>query len=183
VTRIPELEQELVAAAARLQSPRRLVRPAVRAALALGAVAVVIVLAVVVAAENDRRPQPAGAPPPPPTLPERQKIARTANQWARLFAHSDLADCKYMTQPACERVSCIHVGPEVIPNCTPPSPAFRLSFARARVEDVETKGNRAAARFSNGERVELERVNQLGAGGGVWLISKFGRNAGREFFR
>jgi hypothetical protein len=26
-------------------------------------------------------------------------------------------------------------------------------------------------------------VNQLGAGGGVWLISKFGRNAGREFFR
>jgi hypothetical protein len=51
VTRIPELEQELVAAAARLRSPRRVLRPAVRAALAAAAVAVVVVLAVVGATE------------------------------------------------------------------------------------------------------------------------------------
>jgi hypothetical protein len=54
VTRIPELEQELVAAAARLQSPRRVLRPAVRAALAAAAVAIVVVLAVVEATEKDR---------------------------------------------------------------------------------------------------------------------------------
>ena len=54
MTRIPELEQELVAAAARLRSPRRVVRPAVRAALAAAAVAIVVVLAVVGATEKDR---------------------------------------------------------------------------------------------------------------------------------
>ena len=114
-------------------------------------------------------------------LPQRQKIARTANSWARLFVASDLADCKYMSQPACERMTCTRVGPRLIPNCTPPSPAFRLSFARAKVEDVEIKGDRAAARFSRGEVVELERVsgNELD---GVWLIIKWGQNAGRGFF-
>ena len=86
-----------------------------------------------------------------------------------------------MTQPACERDTCVRVGPKVIPNCRPPSPAFRLSFARAIVEDVEVRGDRAAARFSNGELVELDRVSgdQLD---GVWWISGWGRNAGRGFF-
>ena len=194
MTRIPELEQELVAAAARLRSPgRRLVWPAARAALAVGAAAAVILGAVIVFGGDDggRRQQPAGAQPAPPDangdsapgafVPQRQRIARTANSWARLFVASDLADCKYMTQPACERMTCTRVGPRLIPNCTPPSPAFRLSFARAKVEDVEIKGNRAAARFSNGEVVELERVsgNELD---GVWWIIKWGRNAGRGFF-
>jgi hypothetical protein len=297
VTRIPQLEEELVAAAERLHSPRRLVRPALRAVLVLGAVAVVILLAVVVAAENDRRPQPPSTRPvepsarlaedleagvrfeldgrvltvhllasapgetrrrvsgervramcgkgltegpgPAPGRPDtiqqatrgwpagstrgrfpfpgdisaiatwcrlenpavghiafarfdaastpasiaaQRKIARTADKWARLFVLSDLADCKLMTQPACERLSCIHVGPEPIPGCTPPSPAYRLSFARARVVDVETKGDRAAARFSNGEVVELVDVDGHDAGG-VWWVHKFGPNAGRGFFR
>lgn len=65
MTRIPELEQELVAAAARLQSPRRLFRPAVRAALAAAAVGLVAVLVVVVAADkNDenRRTYRTGTP-------------------------------------------------------------------------------------------------------------------------
>jgi hypothetical protein len=76
------------------------------------------------------------------------------------------------------------VGPRLIPNCTPPSPAFRLSFARARVEDVEIKGDRAAARFSNGEVVELERVstNESDELYGHWLINKWGPDAGRGFF-
>jgi hypothetical protein len=197
VTRIPELEQELVAAAARLRSPRRrLVWPAARAALAVGAVTAAVLLALVVGADNDgdRRQHPAGAQPSAPNangdsppgayVPERQRIARTANRWARLFAFSDLADCKYMSQPACERETCTRVGPKVIPNCTLPSPAFRLSFARAKVEEVEGKGDRAAARFSNGEVVELERVstNELDELDSDWLITKWGRNAGRGFF-
>jgi hypothetical protein len=192
VTRIPQLEQELVAAATRLQSRRRrLVRPAARAALAAGAVVAVLVLAVVLSAGNDgdQRSQPPAAQPSPPNvkddgtqgaaLPARQKIARTANKWARLFAFSDFSSaCEYMTQPACERESCVRVGPEPVPNCTLPSPAFRLSFARAKVEDVEIKGNRAAARFSNGEVAELERVTR----DNDWLINTWGRNAGHEFF-
>jgi hypothetical protein len=193
VTRIPELEEELVAAAARLRSPRRLVWPLARAALAVGAAAVVIVLAVVVAGvdHGDRRQQPAGAQPVPPnvngdsapeaTLPEGQKIARTANKWARLFVFSGFTDCEYMTQPACERESCVRVGPELVPDCKPPSPAFRLSFARARVEDVEIKGHRAAARFSNGEVVEVARASGDEAGG-VWWIHRWGRSAVRGFF-
>ncbi len=196
MTRIPELEQELVAAAERLRSPRRrLVWPAVRAALAVGAAAAVILVAVVVFGGDDggRTQQPAGAQPVPPSvngdgapgafLPQRQRIARTANRWARLFAAADFsANCEYMTQPACEREACVRPGPEPIPNCTRPSPAFRLSFVRAKVEDVEIKGNRAAARFSNGEKVELERVsgNELD---GVWLIHRWGRNAARGFFQ
>ena len=66
MTRIPQLEEELVAAAARLQSPRRVLRPAVRAALAAAAVVVVVVLAVVGAAEkNDDggRAHKTGRPP------------------------------------------------------------------------------------------------------------------------
>jgi hypothetical protein len=192
VTRIPELEQELVAAAARLRSPRRFVRPALRAALAVGVAAVVVLLAVVVGAVDDgARRQPPGAQPIPPAadgdsaprpyVPERQRIARTADKWARNFVYSDPADCKYMIQPACERLSCVRVGARLVPNCTPPSPAFRLSFRRAKVEDVEIKGDRAAARFSNGEVVELERVSgdELD---GVWWITKWGRDAGRGFF-
>ena len=53
MTRIPQLEQELVAAAERLQSPRRLVRPAARVGLAAAAVAAGIVLEVLGAADND----------------------------------------------------------------------------------------------------------------------------------
>ena len=66
MTRIPQLEQELVAAAERLQSPRRLVWPAARAALAAAVVAAVV--AVVLAIDNDthRRAQPAGGPPVSP---------------------------------------------------------------------------------------------------------------------
>ena len=68
MTRLPQLEQELVAAAARLQSPRRLLAPAARAALAVGAVAVAAVIALVIPAGEggSPRPQPAAAPAFPP---------------------------------------------------------------------------------------------------------------------
>jgi hypothetical protein len=66
VTRIPELEQELVAAAARLQSPRRLVPRPMRAALVAAAAAGVVALAVVVTTEEnagDGRTRPTGPSP------------------------------------------------------------------------------------------------------------------------
>lgn len=194
MTRIPELEHELVAAAARLQTPRRLIGPAMRAALAAGAALALVLLVVVLADGNDgdQGSRPAGALPSAPGadvnvpdeafVPERQRIARTANRWVRLLIRSDLADCRYMSQPACERLHCVRVGPRPIPSCTPPSPEFRLSFLRARVEDVETRGSRAAARFSNGEVVELERVS-ANEQDGVWLIVEWGRSAGRDFFK
>jgi hypothetical protein len=66
VTRIPELEQELVAAATRLRSPRRVLRPAARVALAAAAIAVLAVLLVVEATDRDhggRAGQKTGTPP------------------------------------------------------------------------------------------------------------------------
>jgi hypothetical protein len=69
VSRLPQLEQELVAAAARLGSPRRVLAPAARAALAVAAVVVAIVAAGVVAVVDggdDPRPQAGGPPPFPP---------------------------------------------------------------------------------------------------------------------
>jgi hypothetical protein len=53
MTRIPELEQELVAAAARLQSPRRVLRPAARAALAVAAAGLLAGVAVLQSTEKD----------------------------------------------------------------------------------------------------------------------------------
>jgi hypothetical protein len=298
VTRIPELEQELVAAAGRLRSPRRQLRPAMRAALAAAAVAVVVVLSVVVVAEkndDDRRGQRTGTPtlqpgarlatdgeagvsftlngrvltvqllPSAPTktrnrvngariratcgkgfaegpgpgpgpeprqartrfwpadrtsmryqfredisritswcrledpvvghvafvkfgdmtpadLDTMQEIEETGNKWARLFAASDPAACEgYMTQPACERESCVRVGPKPVPDCKLPSAAFRLSFRRARVEDVVVNGKFAGARFSNGRTVVFIHVEGTKPNG-VWLIDKFRGNAGRAFF-
>jgi hypothetical protein len=298
VTRIPELEQELVAAAGRLRSPRRLLPPAMRVALAAAAAAVVVVLAVVVTADNnseDRRghrtgtptlqpgsrlatdgeagvsftlhgrvltvqllpsapsktrnrvngariratcgkgfaqgPGPGPGPDPlqtrtrlwpagrtsmryrfpedisqiatwcrlehpvvghvafvkfgdmsPADIAAMREIEETGNRWARLFAASDPAACKgYMTQPACEQESCVHVGPKPIPDCRQPSAAFRLSFLRARVEDVVVKGKFAGARFSNGRTVLFVHV-EGSKPDGAWWIDKFRGSAGRAFF-
>ena len=66
MSRIPELEQELVAAAGRLRTPRRMLRPAARAVLAAAAVAVIVALAVVQATDRnggDRGRQPTGTAP------------------------------------------------------------------------------------------------------------------------
>ena len=63
MTRIPELEQELVAAATRRQSPRRVLRPAARVALAVAAVGLVGAVAVLQATERnetERHRAPAG---------------------------------------------------------------------------------------------------------------------------
>jgi hypothetical protein len=66
MTRLPQLEQELVAAAARLQAPRRMARTAARSAVAVAAAAAVaLAIAVLDTEDGGRRAQPAGAPPFP----------------------------------------------------------------------------------------------------------------------
>jgi hypothetical protein len=314
VTRIPELEQELVAAAARLRSPRRLVRPAARVALAAAALAAAVVIAIVGAVDHDghRGGQPSAptAPPNPdmvdheagvafalegrvltvrllPSAPHEtrlkvdgkriratcakgftegpgpgpgpdprqtstrlwpagrtvmrfrfagdisriattcrledpvaghvafvkfrtsrpsqadaegpippdgienspewaaftpeQRIESTGNRWARRFAASASTDCRFTAQPFCERLSCEPIsGP--IENCTKPSARYRESFRDATIEDVVIKGQRAAARFSNGEVIELGHIHGY-AVGGLWWIDKLGGNAGRNFFK
>jgi hypothetical protein len=115
------------------------------------------------------------------TLSPEQKIEQTGNEWASLFA-ADHEGCKLMTQPACERIACERVGGFTIENCTPPSSDFRKSFRDATVQDIAIKGEQAAAKFSNGEAVELvhipgpdlENPSRLDA----WWIHRIGGNAG-----
>jgi hypothetical protein len=105
-----------------------------------------------------------------------QKIERSGNAWAALFAAGGPGDhCGYMTQPACERIACERAGGSTIRNCTPPSAEFRRSFEGATVEDViAIEGKQAAARFSNGETVVLFDAS------GVWLIKRVGWNEAAE---
>ena len=123
-----------------------------------------------------------------------QEVEQTGNEWASLFAAGGArTGCAYETQPVCERIACQHVGHVPIKNCTPPSAAFRRSFEDATVQDIAIKGQNAGVKFSNGEAVELVQVEKyphcIGSacpGEGrvptVWWVSKFGGNAGREFF-
>ena len=68
----------------------------------------------------------------------------------------------YMGQPACWSFWPANGWgrPRPIPNCTRPSRAFRRSFQGASVQEIAINGDRAAARFSNGETVE-----RVGGGG------------------
>ncbi len=114
-------------------------------------------------------------------LSPEQRIEQAGNEWAPLFAGRERF-CELMTQPACGRVNCETIsGP--IENCTPTPSKFRKSFVDATVRDVVINGDRAAARFSNGETVELEKVelpDPLAEDGDRfgWLIHRFGGNAG-----
>jgi hypothetical protein len=123
-----------------------------------------------------------GDDPSEATLSTEQKIEQAGKKWARLFAAADPAACRYMTPPGCEHMSCdrLQTG-GTIGSCTSPSWAYRRSFAGATVEEIAIRGERAGARFSNGEEVELSWVNGY-AVGGVWWIERFGGNAGRRFF-
>jgi hypothetical protein len=118
------------------------------------------------------------------TLSADQRIERIGNDWARLYAARDPRHCDYEGQPLCERLACERVGNVPIENCTRPSPEFRSSFRDATVEDIAIKGREAAARFSNGEAIELgEDVSGLTHAGVWWWITKVGGNAGRGYFR
>jgi hypothetical protein len=113
----------------------------------------------------------------PRSVPPKKEVEGISKKWAALFA-SRPGTCRYIgSQPLCERINCVRAGGSKIPNCTPPSSEFRKSFEGATVEAVAIKGDRAAARFSNGAVIVLGRHM------GSWLIDKLGGNAGREFFK
>ena len=115
-------------------------------------------------------------------LAPEQRIEQAGNEWAALFAGRERF-CELMTQLACGRVNCEDIGGS-LENCTPPSPEFRKSFEDATVQDIAITGDEAAARFSNGETVELKKVHHIPDplaedGDRVgWVIHGFGRNAG-----
>jgi hypothetical protein len=140
-------------------------------------------------------------------LSPKQEVEQIGNKWAPLFAVAPNPDAcaefddqhpsrevaaKYMNQPACEQAACERAGGFAIENCTPSSSGFQESFADATVQDVAVKGDRAAAKFSNGEAVVFVLVEQgvpcsgsacpRGSPDRVWLIHKIGGNAGRKLF-
>jgi hypothetical protein len=114
------------------------------------------------------------------SLGARELITEIASNWARLFASSPQIPFGYMAQPVVEQMNCELVGAPspILMNCTWPSRAHRLSFRDATVREVAIKGDRAAARFSNGETIELQKVSDS-----EWWVDKIGENAGRGFFK
>ena len=114
-------------------------------------------------------PTPIAAPSPA----VRQEIEEAGNEWARLYAGGNRRfaaprTCMYMTQPACERSACEHVGGRPIRNCTPPTWGYRRSFANAEVTAIVVEGRRAGVRFSNDEIVLFLDVGQ------AWQIAHVG---------
>jgi RNA polymerase sigma-70 factor (ECF subfamily) len=128
-----------------------------RVALASGLVAAVGAIGALLPARLDAdKPSRPVIRLPGGSLTAAEKIERTGNRWALLFAASYPTYCDYMTEPACERES---------------SPALHRSFRGATVEDIAIDGSRAAARFSNGRTVVL--VHQDGFRvGGVWWVAR-----------
>jgi hypothetical protein len=127
---------------------------------------------------------PTSTTPSISTEEDEQQIELIGNQWAPLFAAGRTPGCSVgeglivLIQPLCERIACQRAGGVKIRNCTRPTSAFRDSFAEATVQGIEIKGNppRAAARFSNGEVIELVEW------GSSWAIAELGGNAGSTFF-
>ena len=110
----------------------------------------------------------------------RELVTEAASNWARLFASSPGICNEYMNgQPACERMMCQRVGaPRPIPNCTRPSQGYAESFRDATIQEIAIKGDRAAARFSNGETIRLHRWPN----GVDWRVGRIGGDAGRGIF-
>ena len=95
-------------------------------------------------------------------------IAETAIKWARHFASSPQPCTDYMSQTACEQmeqIECRRVGGTPIPDCEPITLEWEVSFLTATVQETAISGDRAAARLSNGQIVQLRR-----SATGEWLI-------------
>jgi hypothetical protein len=115
----------------------------------------------------------------------RELITDTALNWARVFASGTEPLIDYMDPTAVDQLKCrrhVELAPDrdglvPIPNCTRPTPAYRLSFRDAKVQEIAIKGDQAAARFSNGETIRLHRWPN-----DDWLVAKIGGDAGRGIF-
>ena len=90
-------------------------------------------------------------------------IAEVANNWARLFASSAQACNAYTRGTACEGVTCR--------GCKPSKKAWQWAEAHltATVQSIARRGDRAAAKLSNGNVLQLRRTAT-----GEWLIYGFG---------
>jgi hypothetical protein len=100
----------------------------------------------------------------------RGPIAEAAIKWARLFAASPQPCNDYTGQTACEQIEqfkCQRAGGTPIPDCRPITVEWAASFLTATVQVTAISGDRAAATFSNGQRVQLRRIAT-----GEWLIHK-----------
>jgi hypothetical protein len=118
----------------------------------------------------------------------RELITDTALNWARVFASSTkplIALIDYMDPTAVDQLKCRRAVPlepdrdglVPIPNCMRPTPAYRLSFRDATIQEIAIKGDRAAARFSNGETIRLHRWSAVD-----WRVGRIGGDAGRGIF-
>jgi len=90
-------------------------------------------------------------------------IAEIGNNWARLFASSAQACNAYTRGTACEGVTCR--------GCKPSKKAWQWAEAHltATVQKTAVSGDRAAAKLSNGNVLQLRR-----SASGEWLIDGFG---------
>jgi len=90
-------------------------------------------------------------------------IAEIGNNWARLFASSAQACNAYTRGTACEGVTCR--------GCEPSKKAWQWAEAHltATVQKTAVSGDRAAAKLSNGNVLQLRR-----SASGEWLIDGFG---------
>ena len=91
-----------------------------------------------------------------------ENVGRKAGDWAAAFGPGRPA-WRFTGQPVGSRIACERVPNRPIENCTPPSPAFRESFADATVERVviddreaESAPIVATVEFSNGASVEFQ---------------------------
>jgi hypothetical protein len=103
---------------------------------------------------------------PGPGVPPgaRELITETANKWARLFASSPRTCTDYMGRTACEQV-------KGSPGWgRPATREYGAEFRGATVQRIAISGDRAAATFSNGEMVQLQRIAT-----GEWLIDRLGQ--------
>jgi hypothetical protein len=108
---------------------------------------------------------------PGPGVPAgaKQLITETANKWARLIAASPQACNDYMSQTACEQVTCQRAGGTPAPNCGPIDSHWAATFRDATVQNIAISGDRAAATLSNNLTVQLRRIAT-----GEWLIDRLG---------
>jgi hypothetical protein len=101
-------------------------------------------------------------------------ITETATKWARLIASSPQTCNDYMGQTACEQIKCYGLGTH-IPDCRRIVSHWAASFRDATVQTIAISGDRAAARLSNHQAVQLV-VQLQRIATGEWLIDELGPN-------
>jgi hypothetical protein len=103
--------------------------------------------------------------------PARGPIAETATKWARMIAASPQTCNDYMSRDVCETITCQRVGGTPLPDCREITLEWAFTFLTAKVQASAVSGDRAAAKLSNGQLVQLRRTAT-----GEWLIDQLGED-------